>query len=553
MRRLATILCGLWVALAFSAGSAHAQKRVALVIGNGAYQNAPALPTPANDAGAIADLFRKSGFDVVEAKTDLSNIDFKRLIREFANVARDADIAVMYFSGHAVNVKGANYLLPVDVKLASELDAEDEAVSLDRVMRMLEPAKRMRLILLDASRDNPFVRNASKPGAANAGLARFEPENDDTFVVYSAKPGTFSEDGPGDTSAFAAALVKNLAVSGRDLRTAIGFARDDVVKATGGKQEVLLVGSFGKTALALVPEKLASRQIAVLPSSQAPASAVDATTEQRQFYEMAERVGTRAAFDAYLQKFPSGFFSDLARAQRDKLASGAESPAGPKRIAVLPAPGSADRQQAPTANVAVLPPAADPSEPDPDTVTRELQAELQRVGCDPGSVDGNWSQNSRQALEQFNRRAGMKLDTQDASVDALDAVKSQRGRICPLVCGGGQRADGERCVAIPAQPRAQQRKEAVREPAPRARERVRRAEPVREAPPAAPAGRGRARGSGSFRSAGLDRNWRYRCWPRRDRRRHSWDAVDERLPVSRRDRVALSFAGTGTGRNDPTD
>ena len=100
MRRLAAILCGLWLVSAFSIGPAHAQKRVALVVGNGAYQNASALSTPANDAGAMADLFRKSGFDVVEAKTDLSNIDFKRLVREFSSVARDAEIAVMYFSGH---------------------------------------------------------------------------------------------------------------------------------------------------------------------------------------------------------------------------------------------------------------------------------------------------------------------------------------------------------------------------------------------------------------------------------------------------------------------
>ncbi len=137
MKRLATILCGLWAALAFSAGPAHAQKRVALVVGNGAYQNVPTLPTPANDANAIADLFRKIGFDVVEARTDLGNTDFKRLVREFGAIAADADIAVMYFSGHGIDVNGINYLLPVDVKLASDLDAEDEAVSLDRVMRML--------------------------------------------------------------------------------------------------------------------------------------------------------------------------------------------------------------------------------------------------------------------------------------------------------------------------------------------------------------------------------------------------------------------------------
>ncbi len=148
MKRLATILCGLWAALAFFSEPAHAQKRVALVVGNSAYQNVPTLANPANDANAIADMFRKNGFDVVEAKTDLGNTDFKRLIREFGAVAANADIAVMYFSGHGIDVNGVNYLLPVDAKLVSDLDAEDEAVSLDRVMRMLEPAKRMRVVIL---------------------------------------------------------------------------------------------------------------------------------------------------------------------------------------------------------------------------------------------------------------------------------------------------------------------------------------------------------------------------------------------------------------------
>jgi uncharacterized caspase-like protein len=466
MKRLATILCGLWAALAFFSEPAHAQKRVALVVGNSAYQNVPTLANPANDANAIADMLRKNGFDVVEAKTDLGNIDFKRLIREFGAVAGNADIAVMYFSGHGIDVNGVNYLLPVDVKLVSDLDAEDEAVSLDRVLRMLEPAKRMRVVILDASRDNSFARSMRRSkGGATTGLARVEPANDDTFIVYSARPGTLSEEGAGDNSAFASALLKNLAIPRRDLRTAFGFARDDVVRATDGKQELLVVGAFGGTALALLPEKEPTRQIAVLPAQADP--------EQQQHFEAADRVGSRAAFDAFLAKYPSGALADLARAKRDKLAS-ADSPAGPKRIAVLPAPGS-EQPQTPAPSV-VAP------QPDLVAVARDLQTELRRVGCDPGAVNGVWSANSRQALEQFNRRAGMNLETQVASVDAVDAVKGQRGRICPLVCGGGQRADGERCVAIPAAPKAQPKKQAVREPEPRARRAPPEREVVREAP-----------------------------------------------------------------------
>jgi uncharacterized caspase-like protein len=472
MKRVAAILCGLWAAALFLGDEAHADKRVALVVGNGAYQNAPALATPAADANAIADLLRRNGFDVVEARTDLGNTDFKRLIREFSTTARDADVAVMYFGGHGLAIGGANYLLPVDVKLASDLDAEDEAVSLDRVMRALQPAKGLKVVVLDAARDNPFARSMQRSkGAASTGLARFEPESDDTFVVYSARPGTLSEDVAGERSAFAEALLKNLAVPGRDVRTAIGFARDDVVKATGGKQEVVALGAFGSRAIALVPEQKVSRAIAVQPSAQ-----VD--PDQQQHFEAADRVGTRAAWDAFLAKYPSGPLSDQARVKRDRVAGG-DSPAGPKRIAVLPAPGS-QQPAAPAQNIVSTP--APAAAPDAAEVARELQTELRRVGCDPGAVNGVWSPGSRDALEQFNRRANMKFDTKVASVDALDAVKGQRGRICPLVCGGGQRSDGERCVAIPA-PAKQQPKRAAREreePAPRRRARQVERE---EAPP----------------------------------------------------------------------
>ena len=118
MKRLTTILCGLWAAMVLCAGPAHAEKRVALVIGNSDYQNASKLANPVNDAKAMAEMFRQAGFEVVEAKTDLGNLEFKRVAREFTAIARDADIAVMYFAGHGIEVNGTNYLLPVDAKLA---------------------------------------------------------------------------------------------------------------------------------------------------------------------------------------------------------------------------------------------------------------------------------------------------------------------------------------------------------------------------------------------------------------------------------------------------
>jgi hypothetical protein len=475
MIRLATILCGLWTAATLGASEANAEKRVALVIGNSAYQNASQLANPARDANAVAALLRNAGFDVVESKLDLGNLEFKRVARDFNAIARDSDIAVIYFAGHGIEVNGTNYLLPVDARLVSDFDVEDEALSLDRVMRAIEPARRLRLVILDACRDNPFVRSMQRSVATRnvtGGLAKVEPVTTDTLVAFATRPGATAEDGQGDNSPFAAALVKNLTVPGRDIRIALGHVRDDVMRATGSRQEPFVAGSLGGAELALVsnPSKPQepTRQISVLPNPQAAEPVIDPQRD----YEFAERVGTIDAWESFLAVHPSGFYASLARQQRDKLLPSAEAPApvaqppvsqAPSQVAVLPAPDTRVREP----------------RIDMRAIARDLQVQLKRVGCDPGATDGNWSSKSRDALDQFNQRAGMDLDTRGATVSALEAVKVQRGRICPLTCGSGQRVDGGRCVAIPAAPRPPAKQQAKRPP-----ERQRQAEPpVRRAPP----------------------------------------------------------------------
>jgi len=488
MKRLATMLCGLMAAFALFLSEARAEKRVALVIGNGGYQNASKLTNPPNDAAAIAAMFRDAGFEVVEAKTDLGNLEFKRVVREFTAIARDSEIAVLFFAGHGIEVNGTNYLIPVDAKLATDFDVEDESLSLDRLMRALEPAKRLRLIILDACRDNPFTRNMQRTVATRAvvnGLAKVEPATSDTLIAFATKPGFTADDGGAANSPFTAALLKHLTVPGRDVRIALGFTRDEVLKSTNGRQEPFVSGSLGGATVTLVSEKKQAepkREIVIQPSAVPPPGAADPLRD----YEFAERVGTREAWDSFLSVHSSGFYADLARAQRDKLAVRG-APAAP----VAPAARK-------PANISVLPPpgAARTPEPEPEAkpdlaeVTRNLQTELRRIGCDAGRVDGNWSPRWQEAMSDFNQRAGTKLEVKTASLDALDAVKGQRGRICPLVCGRGQRADGEQCVAIPAPPKIQPKKQAVREPEPapraRARDRARTATPerrvVREAP-----------------------------------------------------------------------
>jgi hypothetical protein len=504
MTRLVGTLCGLWVALSLSVTEARAEKRVALVVGNGAYQNASQLANPAKDANAIGDLFRKAGFDVVETRLDLGNLEFKRVAREFNVAARDADIAVVYFAGHGIEVNGTNYLLPVDAKLVSDFDVEDEALSLDRVMRAIEPARRLRLVILDACRDNPFVQTMKRGFATRnvtTGLAKVEPPSTDTLIAYATRPGSTADDGSGDNSPFTAALLKNLMQPGRDVRIALGHVRDDVMKATGSRQEPFVAGSLGGAVLALAaaPDqpKEPTRQISVLPNPQAAAGPIH---DPQRDYELAERVGTKEAWDSFLAIHPAGFYASLARQQRERIVAQTEPAAAPSSP---PTPAPQIPQQ-----VAVLP-APNVTAPEPRidmrAIARDLQVELRRVGCDPGATDGNWSPRSQDALAQFNRRVGMDLDTRGATVAALESVRVQRGRICPVACGSGQRAEGDRCVAIPAAPKPPVKKEAARP------ERPRKAEPpARRAPPREAERRERIRpptdreifGSGGGRPAG---------------------------------------------------
>src|SRR5262245_59588073 len=122
------------IALIAMSVDALAEKRVALVIGNSAYQNVAKLPNPSRDANAIAELFKKAGFDVVSLQQDAGNLEFKRALRRFEDLTRDSDVAVVFYAGHGIEIAGTNYMIPIDAKLASDLDAPDEAITLERIV-----------------------------------------------------------------------------------------------------------------------------------------------------------------------------------------------------------------------------------------------------------------------------------------------------------------------------------------------------------------------------------------------------------------------------------
>ena len=240
---------------ALNAYPANAEKRVALVIGNGSYGHHAGLPNVPNDAAAMAALFKAAKFNNVEIKSNLGVAELRRVLREFSGNAAAADVAVLFFAGHGIEVDRTNYLIPVDARLATDLDVEDETVSLDRVLQLLEPAKRLRLVILDACRENPFAGSMKRTSATRSvgrGLGRVEPTTSNTLVAYAAKAGAVAADGRGANSPFTSALVKHLLTPGLDLRLAFGHVRDEVLASTGNKQEPYLYGSAGGGTVSIV-------------------------------------------------------------------------------------------------------------------------------------------------------------------------------------------------------------------------------------------------------------------------------------------------------------
>jgi hypothetical protein len=270
-----------------SAEPAAAERRVALIIGNSAYKNAPTLANTIADAVGLAQLFRTAGFETVILRNDLGVMDFRRTVRDFLLTAEGADIAVVYYAGHGIEIGGMNYLVPVDARLSRTYDVDDEAVALDRIIWALQSVKRLRLILLDACRDNPFperMRSVGLPRALGSSGLKPIDVGADTLVAYAAKAGSKSYDGDGPNSPYATALLRHLAEPGVDIRIALGRVRDDVLAMTGGRQEPFIYGSLGGATISLVSPPATEKIEALpapLPAAVAAAKAMAPTSQER--------------------------------------------------------------------------------------------------------------------------------------------------------------------------------------------------------------------------------------------------------------------------------
>lgn len=227
-------------------GGAATGRRVALVIGNGAYKNAHALPNPPRDSKLIASVLRDLGFQSVIDTKDLTRDKFFQTLKAFAEEAEKADWAVVYYAGHGFEIGGVNYLVPVDAKLTADKDAETEAVALEQVIAAVGAARKVRLVVLDACRDNPFapaMQRTLSLKLVDRGFSNIEP-GAGFMVVYAAKHGETAMDGDGSAnSPFATALAREIKQPRIEIRKLFDIIRDDVWAATRHGQQPFTYGS----------------------------------------------------------------------------------------------------------------------------------------------------------------------------------------------------------------------------------------------------------------------------------------------------------------------
>ncbi len=429
--------------LVLISSQALAEKRVALVIGNSAYQHVAQLPNPDNDAGDMAGKLTDLGFEVVVGR-DLDLAGVRRTIRDFVGKLDGADLALFYYAGHGLQVNGENYIAPVDAKLLSYIDLEFEAVPMNLILSAMERETRVNLVFLDACRDNPLAVNlarsmGTRSSSIGRGLAKVG-TGIGSLIAFATQPGNVALDGAGRNSPFTAALLRHLGKPGRDITRELIDVRRDVLEATDGKQ-VPWDNSSLTGEVVLNPSTAQGAAVS-------PGATKEGNAAELAYWDTIKGSSDRDLFDAYLQQYPAGAFVSLAKAKiriieraaaeeaaKQQAPAAGGLPAVPEQLAALTQPSASETSVLETV------------EPNRELV-RSIQKELNRVGCRAGSEDGLWGLGSRRALEQFARLSKVELAALEPSDGVLERLRTQKARICPLACGQNQQLKGGRCIDI---------------------------------------------------------------------------------------------------------
>ncbi len=416
---MSRMLIGIFVAmLALIAGlasSALANVRVALVIGNSAYEHVGRLPNPANDAADIGAVLTQMGFNVTEA-ADLDYNRMRLVLRDFADAVHSADVALIYYAGHGIEIDNTNYLVPVNAELKSDRDVEFEAVPLDMVLTAIEAAPGLKVVLLDACRNNPFLSSMTRSAVTRSigrGLSGIEPGG--VLVGYAARSGTVSQDGDGRNSPYAQALLRYIGEPGLEIGKMFRKVRDTVMVTTDGAQEPFTYGSLPGEDLYLV----APLQIAAVPAPTDPAEASIVAA-----YADAESASTLSSWNAFLETWaahPDNRLVQLAMAKRDALRT------------------EADKKARSASRALWLEPKTNPDgTPNLSADDRRLiQEALNYAGYDVGAPDGAFGPKTLAAISAARLRYGLSPGTHvDAALTralpdakATAALKSEKARI----------------------------------------------------------------------------------------------------------------------------
>ena len=365
MLKFLAALLACMVAAAAPSGAAPSERRIALVIGNANYQTG-ALPTPANDAGLVAQTLQAAGFDVTGAR-DLDQEALRRTFREFLDKAASAGpdaVAFVYLSGYGLQLEGENYFAPIDARIARDVNVSVEALRLSDYLTPLAALKlKASMVVLDLGRANPFAKTGN-PLAG--GLALVDPEPG-VLIAFNAAPGTVAPDEPGPYSAYAQALAEMMREGGLGVEDLFGRIRLRVNETTKGAQvpwdasKLQAPFYFFERAPDAPPPAVSREQAAAVRSKpvrdfsaqEAYLAAVDRDTLQD--YEafldayprdpMAKRVraivaarreaitwrrtrnvNTPSAYWTYLRRYPRGAHSDDARRRLSYLSASFEPP-----------------------------------------------------------------------------------------------------------------------------------------------------------------------------------------------------------------------------------
>jgi hypothetical protein len=312
-------------ALLVSANVAKADKRVAFVVGNGAYKNVAPLPNPATDAKSMAKVLRNVGFDVVEG-TNLTRDKMTERLLEFGKKAEGADVALFFYAGHGIALNGTNYLLPVDADIKSEMDVKlGNAVNVDVTLEQTMADAKVKLVFLDACRDNPFAskiksNSPTRSLSVQQGLAEMK-SGEGTLIAFATGPGQTALDGEvGTNSPFTRALMANIAAPGVEIQQAMTKVRAQVNEETNKNQlpwgHTNLIGSVYLNPAPAVPG-------AVVEAPNTPAVTTGPVSEvELEFWRSIKDSNKPEELNAYLTNYPNGTFKSLALARIASLQDG---------------------------------------------------------------------------------------------------------------------------------------------------------------------------------------------------------------------------------------